>query len=290
MNTREQIISRITSFPTLPIMAQKLIALLQDEEANTAEIEKIIHYDPALTANVLKAANSAFLGFREPVNSLAEASYRIGTKWVLQIAFSSLVYSNMKMTVQGYGLTSEDLWKHSIAVALMSENLSKLINIENNGIIFTAGLLHDIGKIVTDESVSESIEEIQQDIDDDMISFEEAEERILGLDHAEAGAMIAETWSFPMPIIQAIRWHHRPEQAETTLPIIDIVHVADAVCLMHGFGIGRDGLQYRCSQESIDRLGLTGAAIEKASSLLIDSFENIEKMFVSAPALNPVGR
>jgi len=196
----------------------------------------------------------------------------------------------MNASIQGYGLTSEDLWKHSIAVALMSENLSKLVNIDNCEIIYTAGLLHDIGKIVTDESVSDSIDKIQQDIDNDMLSFEEAEERILGVDHAEAGAMIAERWSFPEPIVEAIRWHHRPEQAEMTHPIIDMVHVADAVCMMHGFGIGRDELQYHCSQDCLDRLELSGQLLEKASSQLIDSFEDIEKMFVDAPTLNPVGR
>ena len=80
MSIKEDIASRVSSFPTLPYMAQRLFALVNESEADFSEISKVIQYDPALTANVLKAANSAFLGFDKPVDSMAEASFKIGTK------------------------------------------------------------------------------------------------------------------------------------------------------------------------------------------------------------------
>lgn len=290
MNVRDKVILKISSFPTIPAMAQKLLAVINDPNSDASEVGRVIQYDPALTANVLKAANSAFLGFGRPVSSIAEAGFRIGTKWLTQIALSSLIYANIKAPARGYELSSEDLWRHSIAVAIMSENLCKLLNIKDAGIIFTGGLVHDIGKIVMEESVSDCFEEIQQMVDKENISFEEAEERVLGVDHAEAGALIAENWRFPPAIVEVIKWHHNPEGAKETSPAIDIVHVADAICLMEGFGLGRDGLQYRCSEESLTRLKLSSKIIETAVSQLVVSLENMENMFSDIPAPSAVGR
>jgi putative nucleotidyltransferase with HDIG domain len=213
-------------------MAQRLLALANDPEADLSEIGKIIQHDPALTANVLKAANSAFLGFGKPVDSITEASFRIGTKWIFQIAVSSLVYANVKVPASGYDLSAEDLWRHSIAVSLMAENLCGLLKINNAGAIFTGALVHDIGKIALGEFVSDEYEKIQELVESNKLSFEEAELEILGVDHAEVGAMVAENWRFPEPIVNIIRWHHHPESAEEITQGIDIVHIADALCLI----------------------------------------------------------
>ena len=279
MNIRDSVVSKVSSFPTLPTIANKLLALIGDSGSNLAEIEKVIQYDPALTANVLKAANSSYLGFTEPVTSVAEASRRIGLKWLFQIALSSLIYSNLRNPAKGYDLSAHDLSGHSIAVAVLSENLSKALNLSDWGSIFTAGLIHDIGKIASQEWVSECFEDIQGMVEREKASFEEAERTVLGVDHAEVGAMIAENWRFPPLIIEVIRWHHNPEKAEKALPALDVVHVADALCLMQGIGIGRDGLQYRCSEKSLSRLNLTGETVEAAISQVLVSVEDIQSMF-----------
>ena len=148
----------------------------------------------------------------------------------------------------------------------------------------------NIGKIALGEFVSDEYETIQKMADKNNFSFEEAEEKILGVDHAEVGAMIAENWRFPEPIIDIIRWHHHPEGAEETTQGIDIVHIADALCLMQDFGIGRDGLQYRYNNDSITRLKLSNNIIELATSQLVASFSSFEDMFVDKPVPNEVGR
>jgi len=284
MNIREQILTKISSFPTLPVITQRLLVLVEDPNTPDSEIGKVIQYDPALTANVLKAANSALLGFAKPVSSIAEAGFRIGKKWIFQLAVSSLIYSNLRVFAHGYDLTAEELWKHSISVALMSENLCKLLHMRDPGVIFTGGLVHDIGKIALQEAVGNYFEQLQDRIDKEGLSFEEAEKNILGIDHAEVGALIAEHWQFSPTIIDMIRWHHNPEGAEQTSSAIDIVHAADAICLMQGLGLGRDGLQYRCSEEALSRLNLTKETVEKAISQLIVSLENIEHIFSDKPS------
>ncbi|MCP4567117.1 MAG: HDOD domain-containing protein [FCB group bacterium] len=284
MNIRDQIFEKVTSFPTLPTITQRLLSIIEDPNAADAEIGRVIQYDPALTANVLKAANSAFLGFSKPVSSITEASVRVGKKWIFQIAVSSLIYSNLNVFAKGYELTAEQLWRHSMAVALMSENFGKILRLGDTGMIFTGGLVHDIGKIALHDAVDEYYDQLQEIVDTDELSFEEAERKLLGIDHAEVGALIAEHWKFSPAIIDIIRWHHYPQGAEQITSAIDIVHAADALCMMEGFGLGKEGLQYHVCQESLSRLDLTKETVETAVSRVMDSLENIEDMFSDKPA------
>ena len=284
MNIKQEIVSRISSFPTLPVMVNKLLYVLNTQETNSAEISKIIQYDPALTANILKAANSAFLGFRNPVNSLSEATFRLGSKWIFQIAISSLIYSNLRRPARGYELTDSELWRHSLAVAMVSENLRTLLNIRDVGFIYTAALLHDIGKIALGDYVSQHFDNIQKEIDENNIPFEMAEEKVLGVEHAEIGALIAENWHFPIPIIECIRWHHNPDGAPEINNAIDLVHIADSICLLEGLGIGKDNLQYRASENAINRLNVTNNEIELAISQAVAALEDVENIFKDIPA------
>ncbi|SYZ74385.1 putative HDIG domain protein [Candidatus Zixiibacteriota bacterium] len=290
MKTKEKIISGISSFPTLPVMVNRLLAVLGDPESAAKEISRIIQIDPALTANVLKAANSSFLGFNRPVTSLAEATFRLGTKWIYQIALSSLIYSNLKKPAPGYDLSSEGLWRHSTAVAIMSESLCTLSGIRDAGTIYTAGLLHDIGKIAMSEFVAGKFDEIQELVNQRKLTFEEAELEILGIDHSEVGAIISEHWHFPELIVNSIRWHHNPDSAPQIDPSLDIVHVADSVCLMEGFGLGRDDLQYRLNENSINRLSLSVTTIELAISQTILMMEQMENLFKEIPSTEAVRR
>jgi putative nucleotidyltransferase with HDIG domain len=284
MNLKDQIVAKISSFPTLPAMVNRLLRVVNNPEAGSAEIAKIIQYDPALTANVLKAANSAFLGFRSPVNSIPEAAFRLGTRWIYQIAVSSLIYSNLKKPVPGYELGEEKLWKHSLSVALMAESLCAHLRIRDAGTIYTGALLHDIGKIVLGEFLASRFGEIQAIVDERKVPFEKAEEEIMGIDHAELGAMIAESWRFPEIIVDCIRYHHNPDEAPNISDGVDVVHIADSISLMEGFGYGRDELQYRFSENAAARLRLANAALELAVSQTVMAMEDIENIFKDMPA------
>ncbi len=279
MTIKDEIVARISSFPTLPMMVHRLMQVANDTKADTAQVGTTIGYDPALTANVLKAANSAYLGYAKSVNSLSEAVLRLGTKWVLQIAFSSLVYSNIRKPAEGYELTAEDQWRHATAVALMSDHLVRLLDLPDSGLVYTAGLVHDIGKIALSEFVGDSYDEISETANKQTLSFAEAEREVLGVDHAQVGGMVAEHWNFPDSIVQIIRQHHDPDAVNDPSPLLDAVHIADAVCLMEGFGLGREGLRYRPSDAAIDRLKITTEILESVTSQLLDSLNEIERLF-----------
>jgi len=259
------ILDDVKSFPSMPAAALKLLKLLKDENTSNAQIEQILRYEPGLTANILKLTNSAFFGLPKQIGSIRQAILMIGWKKLIQIVLATCVSAIIDKPVQGYDLSPGDLWRHSIAVSVASEILVKELNLSVSEEVFTAALLHDVGKMVLGRYVKDDIAVIDgEDMQD--VPFEQVERSIFGIDHAEIGANILRRWSFPPSMITAVRWHHDPDGAPKTNHLIDVVHVADVLCLMSGIGVGREGLQYRPSPTACERIGLTEALLEKVAS------------------------
>ena len=227
------ILSKSDSLPSIPGAAVKLLSLLDDPESSVSEIEEILKYDPGLTANVLKLSNSAYFGLPQKIGSVKQAILVMGSKRLTQLVMASCVHALMDRPITGYELPKGEFWRHSVAVSVTAELLVKELNIPSVDIIFTAALLHDLGKIVMDEFVHEDYILIQEQIQNGL-SFETAEQKVLGTNHAEIGAKILEKWSFPEEIVLAVQHHHLPDTANPKSSLVDIVHVANVLCLMIG--------------------------------------------------------
>jgi len=184
-----------------------------------------------------------------------------------------------KQAVKGYDLPPGDMLKHSLAVAVGAEKLGRLLKVPGCDHLFTAGILHDIGKIALGTFVELDAAPILELATREGLPFVEAEQRILGIDHAELGAFLADRWNLPDEVVEIVRWHHEPEKFSGRNPAGDLVHVADALCILGGIGIGTDGLRYRPSEEVCDRLGLTETATEQALSMILLGLEDLEGAF-----------
>ena len=264
----KNIISLLKSFPSMPGAAVKLLVLMDDPDVNVSEIEAILGQDPGLTANILRLANSAYFGMPSKVGSIKQAILLLGLKRLVQIVVASCVSAIMDKPVIGYDLPPGELWHHSIGVSVAAEGLIKELKVNAGEEIFTAALLHDIGKLVVGEFVDKHFQEMEAALSQG-VSFEKAENMILGTNHAEVGAQVLTQWSFPPSIVSAVRWHHNPEFAECPDMMLDIIHVANVLCLMIGVGVGRDGLQYKPSEAVIGRLGLEPRHLEKVASQVL---------------------
>ncbi len=272
------IIAKVEAFPSLPGATTKLVSLIDDPNAAVAEIEEILRMDPGLTANVLKLSNSAYFGFPSKIGSVHKAIILLGAKRLMQLVMTSCVNSVMNKSIPGYDLPPGEMWRHSIAVSVAAECLIEELNAPEADEIFTAALLHDVGKLVLGEFVKDDIVKIEKIVSKD-VSFEVAEQAVLGIDHAEIGAKILESWGLPEEIVSAVRWHHDPDAADTTSTLIDIVHVANVLCLMIGIGVGREGLQYRPSPVVTKRLGIKSAHIEKVASHTLDWISDLTDVY-----------
>lgn len=270
MNQKELnlILDDVKSFPSMPAAALKLLALLKDDDASSAQIEQVLRYEPGLTANILKLTNSAYFGLPTQVGSIRQAILLLGWKKLIQIVLTSCISAIIDKPVQGYDLPAGDLWRHSIAVSVATETLIKLLKLSVPDDVFTAALLHDVGKMVLGRYVETEIIHMDEEAMRGL-SFEQVERSMFGIDHAEIGAKILRRWSFPTTMINIVRWHHEPDNAPKPDVAIDVVHTADVLCLMAGIGMGREGLQYQPSEMASKRLGLTQKHIEIVASQML---------------------
>lgn len=231
-----RIMRQVKSFPGMPTTAARLMPLLQDPDSSNARIEALIKYDPGLTANLLKLANSAYFGLPARVSSVHQGILVLGRKRLMQIVVALCLSGLMKKPVPGYDLPQGGLWRHSVAVALAAERLVQSLKITQAEEAFTAALLHDIGKMVLGEYVQEDLQSIRQMVAKG-ISFEVAEYMVLGTNHSEIGGRILQSWSMPPGLVNAVAWHHDPDQCEESCLLSDLVHVADFA--VRGIGAGR---------------------------------------------------
>ncbi|MGD2097764.1 MAG: HDOD domain-containing protein [Desulfobacterales bacterium] len=261
----QKIAPAIQSFPGMPGTAVKLLGLIDDPSMRVSQIEEILRHDSGLTANVLRLANSAYFGIPSKIGSIRQAVILLGLKRLIQMVIAACVSAIMDKPVPGYDLPPGELWRHSIAVSVAAEALVKELKIEASEEIFTAALLHDVGKLVLGEFVKDEFNKIEAAVSEG-VSFEMAETMVLGINHADVGAKILARWSLPPEIINAVQWHHDPEALEHTSVMLDIVHVTNVMSMLIGIGIGRDGLQHQPSVAVSERLGLEPRVLEKVAS------------------------
>jgi putative nucleotidyltransferase with HDIG domain len=254
---------QVKSFPGMPATAARLMPLLQSPDAGVDAIEDILRYDPGLTANLLKLTNSAYFGLPSRIRSVRQAVLLLGWKRVLQLVMTMCMSPLMKQPIPGYDLPRGGLWRHSVAVSVAADLLIASLRITEVDEVFTAALLHDIGKMVLGNYVHEDLEKIK-DLVAKGISFEVAEFVVLGMDHAAIGARILQNWSLPQELVNAVRWHHDPESCEAGCLLSDVVHVSNIVSRF-GYGKSRSGPSAEPSFEVVERLGLTQSLIDQLS-------------------------
>ena len=266
---KREIISKMKSFPGMSGAAAKVLKLLDDPDADPDEVVQLLGKDPSLTANLLKLTNSAYFGIPAKIGSVRHAIAMIGWKRLSKLVMTACVSTITDPEIPGYDLPAGMLWQHSVAVSVTAEGLMRELQIAESDEIFTAALLHDLGKLILGGFVEKDLDEIQKAAARG-IPFQMAEQEVLGTDHAEIGGLMLESWSFPSELVSAVRWHHDPDSAPETSSMTDIVHVANVLCLMIGIGIGVEGLHYAPSVLATKRLGIKPTQLELIASQTLE--------------------
>ena len=247
------LVAKVRNLPPMPATAIELLRLLDDPETDASRIVETLQYDPAVTVAVLRLCNSAAMGVAQNVSSLQQAVVLLGMDRVVELVLAVQMRGFLGAEQEGYGMEADALWRHSIAVALACGLVDDRVPKPLRSTLFTAGLLHDIGKLVLDRFVGASYDEIHRRVRDQGIAFLDAEREVLGYDHCIVGAALARHWKVPDAIVEPIRLHHTPDLSNPPDPLVDLVHVADALCMTVGLGLGDDGLNYRVSASVLER-------------------------------------
>ena len=273
------ILKSIDRIPAFPATTQKVAALLRNDDYAVADVANVIKYDQAIAANILKISNSAYFGARQKIKSIQDAVVYLGQQQLIRAVQTAGVSRYFSKGGKGYVAQSKDLWEHSVAVALMSQILSRKIQSREDPVLYTAALLHDVGKLILGEYVHESFEKIMYRVKQGKCSFLEAEEAILGINHADLGGRIATHWNFPADIRDAIAYHHRPDLLmEQDKKNAWLVYLSDQACLMMGIDGGIDALAHKGLEDVMQYFNLRMIDLEKSFISLVDELERAKDL------------
>ena len=226
-----QLIDRLSSIrelPTFPTIALEVMRLASDSDSSATELARIISKDPALSARILRVANSPFYGFSRKISTVEWAIVALGFEALRETVLSLTLIDLFK----GPPLKRFDprkFWKHSVDTAAAARSLAREVKYRLPGEAYAVGLLHDVGTLVLYRFFSEDFEEIQRLIYEEKLQLLQAEAVVIGTSHAEVGAWIADKWNFPQYFAEAIQFHHNPGYAQINPELTAIVHVANQI-------------------------------------------------------------
>ncbi|MCP3875744.1 MAG: HDOD domain-containing protein [Desulfobacteraceae bacterium] len=257
MTTLQNLMKELKNLKPIPAVANQLLAVVDNPDSSMEDIANVIQYDPAITASVLKTCNSAFFGLKNPAESIKDAVNLLGTDQVIELVLLKSGAKALSGKQKGYGMEKGDMWLYSVSSAVVAKQVAIKLSLKNKNTIFTAALVKDIGKTILESHVFDEVKKINLLVKDKGFSFREAEKKILGIDHAELGALIAKMWKFSPKMIKLIRHHHLADEKMIKDKEIAAVYLADCICMMMGQGVGSDGLSYRFKAQAMKELGLS---------------------------------
>jgi putative nucleotidyltransferase with HDIG domain len=249
---RQQIENRLKGCPCLPSLGSienALKELLGADQRYTSQIAEIIRRDPSLTARLLRLVNSVYYGISRPIKNIEEAVFYLGVRQIRQLAMVTPIIEDFQKLAGKSRFAWREFWLHSIATALMTREVIDLVQSQKGEIDYVAGLIHDVGKITMASAFPEHFQAIyiERDADDgrDLITIER---ELLGIDHAELGALYLKKQTLPDVFVEIVQHHHQPELAQHHGQVVAAVQVADL--LVRSASIGNSGNRSEVTDET----------------------------------------
>jgi len=271
----EHIFEKVDRIPNFPETARRALALLQNDEVDFAELEKVVRHDAAITANFLKLVNSAAFGLPRKVNTLLQAFSLLGINQIKFVLIASCLGEYPKEPIRGYGLSPEEIWLHSMACGLAAEALAQRAGLHRPENLYTAALLHDIGKIVLGLYVEGELHDLEKTLKENPgLTFMQAEWMVLGADHAIVGAELLRRWEFPREVYFAVRAHHDESlMLQGRLPALTAL--ANALVNLMGIGVGVDTFAYHIPEGLLEAAGV---GEKDLYPVIVETFARVENL------------
>jgi len=226
ISSDEQKIKRITdavlSLPVLPTITSKILELVDNPQTSAQMLSNLVSRDQVLTAKILKIANSSFYGFSGEINTVKHAVVILGYDSLKEISLSMSVFNVFKSDKKNKYFDVTEFWKHSIGVGMCARLIAEKISYPNTSEAFTAGILHDLGKVVLNQYLPYDFLKMQEMVNLDNIPVAVAEKEIFGVGHSQVGTWLATRWKLPEKLTSAIEFHHCPWvfEGEDLIPVI----------------------------------------------------------------------
>jgi putative nucleotidyltransferase with HDIG domain len=274
MDQLDQYIDRVKDLPPAPTIVPELLELLGQPDVDIGQIVNLIVFDPSLTASVLRLCNSAYLSTAEPVTDLESAVSRLGFRQVYQLVASVSGSRILAVGKKGEGIDHARLWKHSVTTAVAAQVIARHVGQDENE-VFTAALLHDLGKMVFSDALGVNYRMLLNESEDRQICSLELEKELLGAHHGQVGGRLLDRWNFPDSLVQAVRYHHSPSHVDGCGQLAAHVYLGNLIANFMGHRTADGGFALRGSQEA---MGLLKISPESLPHLMIETAEDLKSL------------
>ncbi len=274
MQALDDYISAAHHLVPAPQVLPQILPLLNHPDVDASKVVDLIAYNQSLTGNVLRVCNSAYFSRGTPIDNLQHAVTRIGFRQIYDIVVSVISSVTLARPQKGYGVEANELWEHSVATAVAAQLVARDCQADQQ-VVFTAAILHDIGKIVLSLALEEVKDKVSFETEKNNLSPIEIEMKLLGVNHAEVGGRLLERWKLPENLIAAVRHHHKPSAATGNERMAACVYLGDFIAYFMGHGYGKHALDLKARDETLKILNLSS---EQIPQYMNESFEKLKRV------------
>ncbi len=232
-------LANLESFPTLPTVYTTILEKIQDPKTTVKDLASILILDQSSTLKLLSIVNSSMFSIRSKVSSISQAISLLGFNEVRDTLLTLSVLTFFKHVKSNRGFNIVELWKHSIAVGVISKLISKNLNLKSSDQFFIAGILHDIGKLLLIQVFGDQYINVLNEVSLKKVNLNKLEIEKFGIDHTDAGVLIAQKWNMPDSLLDCIQYHHRLDFKNPNIELIACVYLGNL--LASGMQLGSSG-------------------------------------------------
>ncbi len=278
---KSQIMQKIEEVPSLPTIIYKVMELVNSDKSSAPDFEKVIAQDQALTARMLRMANSAYYSLSRKISTISEAVVYLGHNTIRSLVLGASTSSLFKRSLPAYGYKREGLWLHSNIVATLSRRLAIEINLTREEVenCYVSGLLHDIGKLILGPFASQFTEKFVERLENGE-ELSEVENSLLGFSHGEIGRILLDKWKLPRNLIESVQLHHTPEESSYVPRETLCVSLADTISNLFGFALNqeKEPRDPELFAQRLERLGLPPEWPDQNQADVAKLAEDVETM------------
>jgi HD-like signal output (HDOD) protein len=277
----KEILAAIQSLEPLPQVATRVVEIASHDDVVPRDLVGVIETDAAVTAKVLKLCNSAYYGFKREIGSLPEAGNLLGVTTLVNLVLTSCSGRYFREHGRIDSATANRLWEESVTGALAASLIARLERHVDKNRAYTSGLLQNVGQLVMARHARTFALHVQAEVARGRTLLD-AETAVIGLNHAEIGALLAEKWNFPEELADTIRNHHTPQLAVLEPRMASVAHLAESVTHAFLHGVDLSQVPYGLDDQAFVLAGIRREDFDSLGDVLARELEKAREFLMAA--------